>query len=684
MLSKLELRQAPPRWWQATATLGTALGFVLLGALAFAAILALVPRAFASRLAAAELLVDLCTFVLFMLEASLVLLRPRPVAAATDLAPKIVALLGTWLMALLVLLPGRDYVPPAVSVVGTLLALAGDGLAIASVALLGRSFSVMPAARRLVVAGPYRWMRHPLYVAEEIAIAGLVAVHFSLPAVLLFAVQALCQWRRARNEERILAASFPAFADYRKRTPMLLPGVDPAVLWIGTISYAVAIFLGPRLLADPDSFLHVAAGTWIWTHGAVPSTDPFSATMQGAAWTAHEWLAELCFAGAFAALQWTGVVMLTALAIAAAFAALGATLRATLPARGVALLLAASFILVAPHLVARPHVLAMPMMVIWTGGLLRARAAGRAPSYALLPILTLWANLHGSFPLALALAGVFAAEAALAAPDPAARRGCVVNWGLFIAAAALASLLTPLGLAAWRFPLELQGMSYSLSLVGEWQASDFSHFQPLELWLLGLSALALGGAVRLPWLRLLLLLGFMHLALVHARFDDVLALLGPMLIAPCVRPFFDEARAPVVPTKWTVPLALAIGLCATTLGVARETTNADPRIAPVAALAALPAGVGFNDYDFGDFLIYSGVAPFVDGRLDLYGDSFMRAYMDALDAKGEALSELLAKYHVAWTMLKPDRPAVALLDRLPGWHRAYADASVVVHVRGSF
>jgi len=59
----------------------------------------------------------------------------------------------------------------------------------------------------------------------------------------------------------------------------------------------------------------------------------------------------------------------------------------------------------------------------------------------------------------------------------------------------------------------------------------------------------------------------------------------------------------------------------------------------------------------------------------------MRVYAAALATDGDALPRLLDRYRIAWTLLKPDEPAVAALDRDPAWERVYADASAVVHRR---
>jgi hypothetical protein len=458
------------------------------------------------------------------------------------------------------------------------------------------------------------------------------------------------------------------------------PRLDAAGFCVFAIAFGVMLGLGKRLLADPDSFLHVAAGRWIGAHGAGPALDPFSATRGGAPWEAHEWLAELMMAGAFGASGWAGVVALTAMALALAFAVLAAALGRRLAPAGVALLLAASFLLLAPHVSARPHILALPAMAAWVAGLVRAREDERAPSLWLLVPLALWANLHGSFVVALGLALAFALEAVRAAQGKSARRAAGIAWGAFIAAAAAASLATPFGIAGWLFPFRLAQMSYALSLVGEWKPASFAHFQPLEVWLLGLVALGFAAPVRLQKLRLVLLMGMIHLALAHARYGDVLAVVGPLLLAePLAAVFGPAAARSLSPRAAALALALVAAVTAADLAMVRI-ANDDPRIAPARALAHAGPGLVFNDYDFGDFLIFAGAAPFVDGRLDLYGDNFMRNYMAALDGDGAVLGRLLKHYRVRWTILKPGRGAVAVLDRLPGWRRVYGDADAVVHV----
>src|SRR5258706_6785218 len=69
-------------------------------------------------------------------------------------------------------------------------------------------------------------------------------------------------------------------------------------LLVAAITFIVLLTRG-GLLADGDTYWHIVAGRWMFQHFAIPTVDPFSYTMAGAQWTAHEWLSEIIFAAAF-------------------------------------------------------------------------------------------------------------------------------------------------------------------------------------------------------------------------------------------------------------------------------------------------------------------------------------------------------------------------------------------------
>ncbi|MDD3883443.1 MAG: isoprenylcysteine carboxylmethyltransferase family protein [Gallionella sp.] len=150
--------------------------------------------------------------------------RSRPINKASGWEPKISALLGLTFGNLLLLLD-RPPIEPWSEAISTLLLILGNYLCIVVVLQLGKSISIMAEARKLVTRGPYQFVRHPLYLAEEIATIGIFFQFVSWPAAVILLAHFGFQIRRMLNEERILAATFPEYAAYAQRTPRLIPGI---------------------------------------------------------------------------------------------------------------------------------------------------------------------------------------------------------------------------------------------------------------------------------------------------------------------------------------------------------------------------------------------------------------------------------------------------------------------------
>jgi len=156
--------------------------------------------------------------------AATVVVRRRPVGKARGVEPRISALIGTFLLTAVVVFPRRDLSMIA-GLASALLTLAGSAFAVVVLTQLRESFSIMAEARQLVTTGVYRLVRHPLYLAEEIAAIGVVMQFFSPWTALILAVQISFQLRRMRNEEVILTAIFPEYLAYCKKTARIFPGI---------------------------------------------------------------------------------------------------------------------------------------------------------------------------------------------------------------------------------------------------------------------------------------------------------------------------------------------------------------------------------------------------------------------------------------------------------------------------
>ncbi len=169
---------------------------------------------------------QLAGLVFILLIIFMTLVRLKPLCAAQGWEPRFSAFMGTFLTFLLPLLP-QTKISPTLQIISIGFVALGFSLSIWVLRWLGRSLSVTAQARRLIIGGPYAIVRHPLYLAEEVAVIGLILSHFSLEAMLLGAVQWAFQLRRMTNEERVLRSTFSEYTDYAIKTPKLIP--RPAV-----------------------------------------------------------------------------------------------------------------------------------------------------------------------------------------------------------------------------------------------------------------------------------------------------------------------------------------------------------------------------------------------------------------------------------------------------------------------
>jgi protein-S-isoprenylcysteine O-methyltransferase Ste14 len=148
--------------------------------------------------------------------------RLRPIRIAAGIEPRLSAFAGTFLSLALVALPTPN-LGTGLHIFGLILILVGGVLSVCVLLWLGRSFSIEAQSRRLVTAGPYAFVRHPLYLCEEIAIIGIAIIHFSVEALVIVGVQWLFQLRRMTNEEAVLHVTFSEYADYASHTPKIIP-----------------------------------------------------------------------------------------------------------------------------------------------------------------------------------------------------------------------------------------------------------------------------------------------------------------------------------------------------------------------------------------------------------------------------------------------------------------------------
>ncbi|GGE11247.1 hypothetical protein GCM10011529_16990 [Polymorphobacter glacialis] len=459
----------------------------------------------------------------------------------------------------------------------------------------------------------------------------------------------------------------------------------PALLPTAILALTVFMLLAvaPQIYNDGDTGWHIVAGRWIVTHLSVPATDPFSYTYAGKPWLAHEWLAEILMAGAHAAGGWAGLSLLTAAAIAGLIFVIGAEIGRWLrPIPTLATLILVVIALI-PFILARPHVLAWPLLAIWTIILIRAREADRPPALVAALIMLVWANLHASFLYGLVLAGAFGLEALVTGPD---RRRVFLGWLGFGAAALAATLVTPYGLDGLLFPLQVSSMK-AIPTIIEWRPTIVANESGFQLFLLAAIFTCLYRGVRVPLFRLVIVIATLYLAFSAVRHQAILAIVGALILAKPLAATFPPLTETALPRRARTIAATLAALLLVFIAVRLAIPTAQPDNAsnPSAMIASLPAALRhqpvLNDYGFGGALVFAGVRPYMDGRIDMYGDDFAFEHGRMIHGDIAAFDRIAARRGITWTILNPTTPLVAVLDAHPGWHRLASDRWSVVHVR---
>lgn len=458
-----------------------------------------------------------------------------------------------------------------------------------------------------------------------------------------------------------------------------------------------AVAVRNTLLSDPDVWWHVKTGAWIWQHAGFPATDPFSYTYAGHPWIAKEWLSQVIFFGAYEAGGWNGVLILGALCLGLAAALLYTALSNWLYPSLAAIMTLLVMFLASPAISIRPHLLSMPLMVLWGFAIFRASARGTAPGYLWLLVLVLWANLHAAFTMGL----VFAVFGFLdfAEVTRLGNRRELARWLGFLALCPIVTLIHPYGYKAMMMTLLVVMPNASVPLIDEWQPFNAQVDVVNLLSLLALLFAALGAGFRMGFARALLLTVLLYLYLTHVRY---MIFLFPMIALLAAAPLAVQYPG-LSAAQWrSRPPSRADrfmgvhfkALCTSLISILLVVLFVEMRVlktAPNEQVALTDAiqyaksngltGRVMNFYDFGGPLIFHDIPTFIDGRAEqLFLGDFIKTYAWGPDTE-TALAATLRQYDVSWTIMPPGDRRVALLDKLSGWKRVFADKNAVIHQR---
>ncbi len=430
-------------------------------------------------------------------------------------------------------------------------------------------------------------------------------------------------------------------------------------------------------IGDSDLFWHVASGQQTLA-GNLPRADVFSWTVRGTPVLADQWLGDALLAAAQAVGGWRGVLALRVLAVAALVAIATDT---AVRARAGRPVIAAAAVIPAIALsrfawTDRPELLGLVCFAI----LVRLLGAGDRGLLLTLPLLFVWAQLHGSYALGLALVLLSCAARALTERSERWRYVPIAS------AAIVATLVGPSGLATWTSSgghflappryIEEEGVPDIGTLAG------LLFFVTLAL----VAATALLSPRRATLREVALMVPVAFVSLTAARHMPLFAIAAvPFLAARLPDPL---ARWRGEATRDSTAAQRGRGLVAVTcalvvvLAVALADGRVDESGYPRAALAAVPTGGGLlNRYEWGGWLMYAAPATpvFIDGRLFPFVPRVLDDYRAILNAH-PGWESVAAGWGVRTMLVRPTDPiAVRALER--GWRAAYRDDIAVVLVR---
>jgi hypothetical protein len=463
---------------------------------------------------------------------------------------------------------------------------------------------------------------------------------------------------------------------------------------------ALGVFaLAARGLTDPDVWWHLRTGQLILRNHAVFHTDPFSFTRLGQTWVNHEWLSDIFIFWVYHAAGWGGLIVAFAAITTAIFLLLFLRCPGRLYVGAIATVWAA--VASMPLWGVRPQTFSLLLFSLFL--VILDKSEERPNLLWWIPSLQLvWVNLHAGYAsgialLVLVLAGQ-ALDAALGFEVWTRTVPRIKKLSLVLVVSLALVPLNPYGVKMYWYPLATLRSSAMQSHIAEWFSPDFHQAQywpALCMILAGLVAIA-WSPQRMKPRDLLLLLTTMYMGLRSVRHLALyLVVAAPLLSeladgwleARQLRPHRSHSQSPNLGQPLfnaALLVAFAVYTGARVQSVVRSQASTEAAEFPSAAATFLatshPTGPIFNDYNWGGYLIwrlYPEYRVYIDGRADLYGDSFMESFA-ATSRLTDHWETPLQLWCVRTVIVPPASALAAALLTRSDWKLIYSDSQAVV------
>jgi hypothetical protein len=464
---------------------------------------------------------------------------------------------------------------------------------------------------------------------------------------------------------------------------------------------------------DPDLWGHIYFGQVVLREHRVVLHDAVSYSAFGQLYRNHEWLTELLMAliynhwGIIGLKLWKfACVAATLVCVALALAETGANRSVQSNVLGVVA------IAIMPQMQFRPQLYTFIFAAALLALLARHNYRGRAPLWLVVPIMILWANLHGGFAIGIAMLGAYAGVAGLQDLIAGAGFARPFKLALMVLAGTLATLLTPWGIGLWYLVghalfasnihvIIVDWMPLTAALTRQWHSNHLGViFYACVIGLMVGFAVTFALTPRrgrdLPLVAIAAMMSWAAFSAVRnmplaaiacavplARHAELLAVRWRKVSA-------EEGGSPAVSGGVQAGALLPVGVA---LVLVLVLGLFSPRLAqdhpyPAGAVAYLRehrlSGNVLGDFGWGQYLIWH-LAPdskvFIDGRYDTVFptkviNDYLRFYFDWPGA-----AAVLSAYPHDFVLIPPNAPAYALMSRTRGWKLVYRDADSCLFAR---
>jgi hypothetical protein len=446
-------------------------------------------------------------------------------------------------------------------------------------------------------------------------------------------------------------------------------------------------------LGTVDLTYHLRAGDlMLHTHHLIRA-DSFTFTARGLPWLDQQWGAQLILALVFKPLGWAGLAGARAALVGTASLFLYLACRAAgSPPRWASCLALAAIGVGFLDLSLRPQLLGVVLFAVslW---LVWGRRAHPARLWAVPAVVTVWANLHGSFFLGPMLVGLAWLE------DRRERSSRADQTFRVAAAAAVAATLNPLGLRVWSYAVGISTNARISRLINEWQPPSIREPDG-AIFFLSVVAVAVVLARRgrsLPWPLLLSLGVFFAIGLTATRNTLWWGFGVSPLLATLFTEGSDRSRVELPPSLLNSGIAACLALLVFALfpwsfvGKSDRSPDSHLSFAPAGITATLdqvlePGEAVFNPQAWGSWfeLVFPENPVFIDSRIEVFPDSVWRDHASVSIGR-QGWQGVLDRWEVQVVVAERREQAllIPLIRHDPGWRLVYEDDDGLVFARAS-